>query len=276
AVLFLLFIIRVNLAKNPVLNLNLLKNHKFLGFILVPVVASFTFVTLLTYFPTYLTGPMQLSASKAGLMMLFLTSPVLVFPLIAGNLASKGVSSKLLMYISIFSMLIGTSLLLSSIDIVLNFSILALSLFLIGIGMGMSAGLVDGEALSCVDPNEIGMAAGLLNTFRLGSEAVAVAVYGSLLSSTLSEIVPENLNMFGLQNISEWINSITAGNFAAMIEGTSGLDQDLLLKEVIATYNHAFTTTNIVLGAIALLVSFMVIGFLRKETKRAPEEALDT
>ncbi|OOE41037.1 hypothetical protein BZG00_02770 [Salinivibrio kushneri] len=275
AILFILFLIRAQLAKNPVLNLSLLKNRKFLGFILVPVVASFTFVTLLTYFPTYLTGPMQLPASKAGLMMIFLTSPVLIFPLIAGKLASRGVSSKLLMYISILSMLIGTSLLLSSIDIVLNLPVLSISLLLIGIGMGMSAGLVDGEALSCVDSNEIGMAAGLLNTFRLGSEAIAVALYGSLLSSTLSEIVPVNLRALELPNIGEWVNSITSGNFVSMVEATSGVNQEFLLKEVIRTYNYAFTATNVVLGSIALLVSLMVFGLLRKEPKRSPAEASD-
>ncbi|MFE7153570.1 hypothetical protein [Streptomyces sp. NPDC057636] len=46
---------------------------------------------------------------------------------------------------------------------------------------GTSVGLVDGQALALalVQPEKAGMAAGFVNTLRLGSEAVAVAVYGS-------------------------------------------------------------------------------------------------
>ncbi|MER7198647.1 hypothetical protein [Streptomyces sp. CB01635] len=54
-----------------------------------------------------------------------------------------------------------------------------------GAGMGLSAGLVDGQALALAPPEKAGMAAGFVNTPRLGSEAVAVAVYGSLLTTLL-------------------------------------------------------------------------------------------
>lgn len=39
--------------------------------------------------------------------------------------------------------------------------LISIALFMIGAGMGLTAGLVDGLALSCVDPDETGMAAGL-------------------------------------------------------------------------------------------------------------------
>ena len=55
---------------NPVLNLKLLKNKRYVGLTLVPVVASFSFVTLLTYYPSYLTGVIQFSSSYSGIVMI--------------------------------------------------------------------------------------------------------------------------------------------------------------------------------------------------------------
>ena len=55
---------------NLVLNLTLLKSKRYLGLILVPVVASFSFVTLFTYYSSYLTGVIQFSPSYAGIVMI--------------------------------------------------------------------------------------------------------------------------------------------------------------------------------------------------------------
>lgn len=39
--------------------------------------------------------------------------------------------------------------------------LISIALFMIGAAIGLTAGLVDGLALSCVDPDETGMATGL-------------------------------------------------------------------------------------------------------------------
>lgn len=234
------FVFRVSRSAQPVLNLALLRNRRFSGLILVPVAASFTFVTLLTYFPTYLTGAMQMPPSKAGFTMLFLTSPVLIFPLIAGRLAARGISPDRLMCLSLGSLLTGTALLLVSVEPLNSFGMIAVSLLMIGMGMGMSAGLVDGEALGCVGPHETGMAAGLLNTFRLGSEAVAVALYGSLLSASLTQLGSGSLEQAG---------------------------QSQLLNPAISSSQEAFVHTNVVLLTVAFLVSVVSVFLIRGRVK---------
>ena len=55
---------------NLVLNLKLLKNKRYVGLTLVPVVASFSFVTLFTYYSSYLTGVIQFNPSYAGIVMI--------------------------------------------------------------------------------------------------------------------------------------------------------------------------------------------------------------
>lgn len=62
-------------------------------------------------------------------------------------------------------------------------------LVLVGIGMGVSFGITDGQAMSQVEPERAGMAAGFLNTVRGGAEALVLAVFGSLLISLLQSRV---------------------------------------------------------------------------------------
>ncbi|WP_278258608.1 hypothetical protein [Nocardioides convexus] len=57
-----------------------------------------------------------------------------------------------------------------------------LPMVLVGLGFGLPVGLVDGHALSVVPAHRAGTAAGLLNFFRIGSEAVFVAGYAAVLS----------------------------------------------------------------------------------------------
>jgi hypothetical protein len=54
-----------------------------------------------------------------------------------------------------------------------------------GLGWGLSIGLVDGEALAAVPAHLAGTAAGLLNLFRVGSEAIAVAAYSAVLAGLI-------------------------------------------------------------------------------------------
>lgn len=55
-------------------------------------------------------------------------------------------------------------------------------LFLHGLGFGIPLGIVDGHALSHIPAQQQGFAAGVLNFFRIGSEAVFVAGYSASLT----------------------------------------------------------------------------------------------
>lgn len=56
---------------------------------------------------------------------------------------------------------------------------------MIGLGVGLSF-VGDGVAMSLVEPGQAGMANGFLNTMRIGSEAIVIAVYGAVLVSLIS------------------------------------------------------------------------------------------
>ncbi|MFH8289662.1 MFS transporter [Streptomyces sp. NPDC018059] len=167
---------------HPMLDLGLLRDRRFLGLCLVPVAGSFGFVTMLTYLPSYLTEVTGRGTGAAGLLMVLLTAPMLVFPLLAARLVARGVPALTLIYVSLAALVVGdAALTVFGPDV--SVAVVALPMIVTGAGMALAAGLVDGQALALVDPAKAGMAAGFLNTLRLGSEAVAVALYGSVLTT---------------------------------------------------------------------------------------------
>ncbi|MEB8343078.1 MFS transporter [Streptomyces endophyticus] len=169
-------------SAHPVLDLGLLRERRFVGLALVPVAASFGFVTMLTYLPSYLTAVTGRDGSAAGWLMLLLTVPVLVSPVLAAKLVERGVSATVLILVSLGCLVVGDlGLLLFSPHV--SVAVVALPMIVTGAGMGLSAGLVDGQALALVAPERAGMAAGFVNTLRLGGEAVAVAAYGSVVAT---------------------------------------------------------------------------------------------
>lgn len=58
-------------------------------------------------------------------------------------------------------------------------------LLMTGLGAGVSFGVGDGAAMSLAEPEQAGMATGFLNTMRIGSEAIVIAVYGAVLVSLI-------------------------------------------------------------------------------------------
>ncbi len=185
ALLMVLFFAIEVRAVQPVLDLGLVRDGRFMAWCLATLTTSVGFLGVLVFLPTYLQGVQGVSAQTAGLMMLMLTAPVLVSPSLGGWLVTKGVSAQGLIVLALLFVAGGNALLT-----VLHPDIsawgLAAPLVLIGVGMGLSFGITDGQAMSVVQPEKAGMAAGFLNTLRGGAEALVIAVFGAALGSIVA------------------------------------------------------------------------------------------
>ncbi|ABM58199.1 MFS transporter [Verminephrobacter eiseniae] len=248
--------------QQPVLDLSLLLNGKFVGMALVTVAVSFGFVTLLTYLPTYLMTVLHLSATQAGLSMILLTSPMLVCPILAGKLATRGVDPVNIIYISLLSLLLGVASLALISHPRIPVLLLSLPLLLVGIGMGLSAGLVDGLALKFVPEEKTGMAAGVVNTFRLGSEAIAVALYGAFLSTVLELGLKDVLHPFaGETGVAKtWIDKLAAGDINFPLQAVASDKADALKIILENGYNGSFHYT---LWAISIILVGLMVAIYK-------------
>lgn len=167
----------------PVLDLGLLRNREFLVMCLVPVAGAVGFVTLLTYLPSALSGVRDLSPGASGLLMLAMTVPVLLAPLAVAQAVTRSarVTVGRVVALSLGALLLGgAGVLLLAPDRSVVW--LVPPMVLLGLGFGLPIGLVDGHALAVVPRSRAGTAAGLLNFFRIGSEALFVAGYAAVLS----------------------------------------------------------------------------------------------
>lgn len=170
----------------------LLWNRRFLALCLVPVAGSIAFVTLVTYLPGALGGVLAVPPTTAGVVMIAMTAPVVVGPILSAWLVRTlaPVTAMTMVYISLAALLTG-SLGLLLLKPGTSVTMIIVPMLLVGFGFGLPVGMIDSEALGAVPARVSGTAAGVLNLFRIGSEAIAVAAYGWLLSVLVSRAVTD-------------------------------------------------------------------------------------
>ncbi|WP_081706392.1 MFS transporter [Nocardia sp. CNY236] len=268
AIVLTIFTVVENRRTHPMLDLSVLRNRRFVGLCLVPVAASFGFVTMLTYLPSYLTAVTGRDAGAAGLMMVLLTAPVLICPMLAAKLVNGGVPALSLIYASLACLLVG-DIALTLFDPDVAVAVVALPMIVTGAGMGLSAGLVDGKALELVDPAKAGMAAGFLNTLRLGSEAVAVAVYGSALATVLGTRISDGIAAHENAGDTDRVADLTAGGDIDGAVSASGAADPAAFHSFLArSYDAAFHSVLWGLAAACLALCVLVAVLLRSGSDR--------
>ncbi|MFF0479861.1 MFS transporter [Streptomyces sp. NPDC004435] len=255
---------------HPMLDLGAVADRRFLALCLVPVAGSFAFVTMLTYLPSYLTAAGGYSSGAAGLIMVLLTFPMLVLPLLAAKLVAKGVRAMTVIFVSLACLVVGVAgLSLFSPDV--DLALVALPMLITGAGYALAAGLVDGEALSLIPPERAGMAAGFLNTLRLGSEAVAVAVYGSLLATLLTGRNSDGIAAFpGAGDAATVAGTAAGGNIDGPAEAVSAAQREGFVDFLVDAYDSSFHTVIWVLAATCLVLLAAIALLLRRGGGKSP------
>ncbi|MHA7303897.1 MFS transporter [Arthrobacter sp. TMN-49] len=179
-ILGVLFVVVEPRAKYPMFDVDLFRQPKFFTLCMIPVALAFGFVALLVYLPIYFTASYGMSPGTVGIVIVLMTIPVIFVPLISGWLLSCGASARWLLITSLLLVALGAAL-LTVIGPETPIWAIAPALLLIGAGMGLSAGILDGAAVGSVEPHRAGMAAGMFNTNRLAGETIAIAFVGTLL-----------------------------------------------------------------------------------------------
>lgn len=267
--LFALFVYVERKSENPMLDVSLLTNKRFVAISSVPVALTFGFVCLLVYLPTYLAGVQGRSAGQIGLIMILLTFPVLVVPAIVARLAAKGLGPRTILTASVATVMVGV-LLLCILRPNISVLELAVPLLVIGIGMGISAGTVDGLAISVVPPERAGMAAGMFNTVRLTSEAVGVAAFGALIVGLTHYGFTNRVNE---PNVDQLTNSISTGQLSAAEHSASWYEP--LADSYTDSMRIALLIVAIFCAIVAALVYRMMTPQKVDETVEGPTHSAD-
>lgn len=248
-------------SRNPLLDIRSLASPKLIGLLLVPSAGAIGFVTLLTYYPTFLTGVWNLPPTTLGTVMLIMTVPVILGPLLAGKLHKIGVSTGTILGGSIILLALGSALLTQQ-GLTTNIPSLIPPFLITGLGFGLGVGLVDEQAIRLVPKEKSGMASGLVSTVRLGSEAICVAVFAGILTANVKEnaikLLPENIAKEEKERIAYSIASGETENIKVQ-----GVEIELFHTIL----NQAMTPLLWGIAAISAAASIFIITLLRSNRR---------
>lgn len=264
AVLFMAFVGIERRVARPMLDLSLFGRGRFIGVQVLAASPAFFFVTLIVMLPGRFIGIDGLGALEAGQMMIAPAAPLLVVPFLAALLSRWFTSG----------VLSGIGLLLVAIGLVWLGQVLAggagaalvAPLALVGVGIGLPWGLMDGMAVSVVEKERAGMATGIFNCVRVSADGIAIAVAGALLAFLIQG------GLLGALSAAEPAAVIEAANRAALgdlHQATTLLPGERAL--LLATYDTAFRWVLYVLAAASALTALLVFALLGRS--RAHEEA---
>lgn len=166
--------------REPLVDLAPLTDRGFVAYALAAATFMAVLVPLLVYLPSYLITVVGLSAAQAGLWLLMLTVPTLLLPTVGAELAARLPHTAVVVGALV---LCGTGALgllvlgpdVTPVSLVVPFT-------MIGAGVGLTNGLIDGLAVGRVPAERAGTAAGVFNAVRLTLETIAIAVVGALLA----------------------------------------------------------------------------------------------
>ncbi|WP_242702798.1 MULTISPECIES: MFS transporter [Achromobacter] len=261
AVLLAAFVIIERRQAKPMLDLSLFANARFVGVQVLAIAPAYAYIVLLVMLPARFIGVEGHSALAAGQMMIALSAPLLVVPFIAG-LLTRWINVGVLSGIGLAIAAAG----LAWLGLTLSGDAQSerlLAMLVIGVGIGLPWGLMDGLAVSVVARERAGMATGIFNAVRLAGDGMAIAAVGAILSahilSGLAALAPNGT----LGQVTD-ADLVGASNRLAMSDLQNALvhlptaGQSLLLQ----VYESAFRLQLLVLAGAAAATAILVLVLL--------------
>lgn len=259
ALLLAAFIMIEKRVARPMLDLSLFRNSNFVSLQILAASPPFAYVVLIILLPARFIGIDGYDELTAGHMMIALSAPLLVVPFIAALLA-RWISAGILSGIGLLIAACGLVLLGRAMSANVQ-SDLLMPMALIGIGIGLPWGLLDGLAVSMVPKERAGMAAGFFNTVRVSADGVALAIVGAILSSLILSSLSLKLGgEYAATLLKESANHMAMGGLAHASALLPSVDRASLVN----MYNLAFSTQLYILAAIAASTAVIVFIFLGK------------
>ncbi|WP_085597394.1 MULTISPECIES: MFS transporter [unclassified Pseudomonas] len=257
AVLLAIFIAIETHVRRPMLELSLFRSARFIGVQVLAAAPAYTYVVLILLLPMRLMGIDGQSAFEAGCFMIALSAPLLVLPFVAAYLA-RWLTAGVISGIGLLIAAVG----LAWLGVAMASGTLANSvapLIVIGVGIGLPWGLMDGMAVSVVEKERAGMATGIFNAVRLTADGVAIAVVGAILSARILG----DLSRAGIAGaeptvLKEAANRLAISDVTHAVSLLPGAARELLLQ----VYNAAFEFQFYLLAGAAVITALVVFAAL--------------
>ncbi len=224
-------------APEPIVPLRLFKDSTFPLLMIISIVSGGLGIGMVNYYALFLQTTTGLSPSEAGLFFIAVTGGIVMGSLTAGRLISKTGSYKPFSIISL-SIAVVAMLSLSQVHAGTPLAIIAALLLLqgLGVGLGQQAPIIGVQ--NSAAKADIGAASGAVTLTRMGGAALAISIYGAVISSSLKGT---GADIQGVGNIQELTPKMLAQLPAASQHAVADL------------YAAAFTPLFLVAAATAVI-----------------------
>jgi MFS family permease len=266
ALFLILFVAIERRVSRPMLDLSLFAYPRFVGVQLLAAAPAYGFVVLLILLPGRFIGIEGMREVAAGTLMIALSAPLLFLPVVAGLLTRWFRPATIC----------GTGLVISAgglfwlaqIPVGAPIWMIALPMLVIGTGISLPWGLMDGLAVSVVPTERAGMATGIFSTTRVAGEGVALAVVGAVLSM----LVAGRLGGVAAHgDIIAAAQRLAAGDVSMAMIAMPETERTML----VTLYSDAFSELLLLLTAITLLTALVVFVFLRTNAQIPLKEEVE-
>ncbi|KQZ97415.1 MFS transporter [Rhizobium sp. Root564] len=224
-------------APEPIVPLRLFKDSTFPLLMIISIVSGGLGIGMVNYYALFLQTTTGLSPSEAGLFFIAVTGGIVMGSLTAGRLISKTGSYKPFSIISL-SIAVVAMLSLSQVHAGTPLAIIAALLLLqgLGVGLGQQAPIIGVQ--NSAAKADIGAASGAVTLTRMGGAALAISIYGAVISSSIKGT---GADIQGVGNIQELTPKMLAQLPAASQHAVADL------------YAAAFTPLFLVAAATAVI-----------------------
>jgi MFS family permease len=196
----------------PIIPMDLFKGRIFSGYAGYAFLLGFAMFGALIFLPLYLQAVKDLSPTRSGLALLPMIVGIFSASIPSGQMMSKSGRYKHFPIIS--AVLVGGAMvLLSTLSLSTPYWQLAIYMFVMGAGLGLSMQITVTAAQNSVPRQHMGTATSTMTFFRSMGGAIGTAVYGAVLTTRLkthlTDIVP-NATQSMVDGLAKAANSVQA------------------------------------------------------------------
>ncbi|CAM5392639.1 MFS transporter [Streptomyces fumanus] len=230
-------------SADPLLDPRLFARPAFSAVMLGALAFNAGAFALLAYTSIWLQTLLGMSPVRGGLVFLWLSLASFAVAAAGGRLL-HGVPARFTIGGGLLLIGVG-QFCMASLDASSTASALVPGLLLVGVGTGLAAPGIAGAALAAVPPERAGMAGGAVNTFRQLGYALGIAVFGTVLTSSMEDRLPHDAA------------HALAGGAAGALRGT--FPEQALRAAFASGLNAAAVTA----GAVAALAGVLVLALAK-------------
>ncbi|MFG3102355.1 MFS transporter [Streptomyces sp. NPDC048182] len=236
------FVVVERRVADPLIDPRLFLRPAFSGVMLGAMAFNGAAFGVLVYTSIWLQTLLGMSPVRGGLVFLWMSLASFVVAAAGGRLL-HGVPARFTIGGGLLLVAVG-QFCMAFLDASSSASDLVPGLILVGVGTGLVSPGIAGAALAAVPPERAGMAGGAVNTFRQLGYALAIALFGTVLTSRMADTLPHDAAQ-GL-----------AGGAAGALRGPFG---DRTLHTVFAEGLNAAAVTAGVVAAVAGVLVLLVV-----------------